>query len=432
MSTLVTVFTASLANLQRINNEAKSASKGTQELQTRRSREAFWIAWCEANNITHPVGNDPEYAELLGMYLHDVRLGNNYHNKKNIRSATLRGYAEAVNELFRLRGMPLPYDPSNKRNDSTVAIANLADEETIANQREPLTEPMAAEAIRIGQQADRNSVDSLVANIICLARFVGPRLSEYACNQQKKVTYHTFRSGTQHGSKRKIVRPWIAEDFRFYDSRGVEIHVLRQPTGEVLTCYQDIHHMKLKWRIQKNRRNGQTIKLPADKSNRTLCPVYNALQIIARKIRLDPTQLDTPVCVYVNKNSTIPLYLTGAKVKDLLQRAIDVVNPNMPPEERQKYSAHSLRVWACVLLDQAKKSPSFIKQRLRWLGESYRLYLRDTLHQSQSHQTALADNTNEILLVLSANANTYISAIGTPDGGTDCDSSEPELQDEED
>lgn len=392
-----------------------------------RSREAHWIAWCLANGVTHPVGSEPAYVTLLGMYLHGVRLGNNYHNRQNIRSATLRGYAEAVNELFRLRDMPLPYDPSNKRNDSTVAIANLADEETIANQREPLTEPMAAEAIRIGQQAHEDSVDNLTANIICLARFVGPRLSEYACKQQTKISYHTYRSRT------KIVRPWIAEDFQFYDKHGVKINVLGISIIDILTRYNDIHHMKITWRIQKNRRNGQSIKIPADKSNRALCPVYNALQIIMRKVRLDPTNLDTPVCVYVSHNSTTPRYLTGAKVKDLLQRAINVVNPNMPPEERQKYSAHSLRVWACVLLDQANKSPSFIKQRLRWLGESYRLYLRDTLHQSQSHQAALAGNTNEILLALSANTNEYISTIGTPEGGTDDEhSSEPALQDEED
>jgi len=382
------------------------------------------------NGITQPVGNEQAYIELLGMYLHDVRLGNNYYNRQSIRSATLRGYAEAVNNLFRLRGMQLPYDPSNKQNDSTVAIANLADEETIANQREPLTEPIAAEAIRIGQEAHQDSVDNLVANIICLGRFIGPRLSEYACNTQKKVTYHKFRSGNT------IVRPWIPQDFRFYDSRGVEICLLGLSSDDILARYPDIRHMRIEWRIQKNRRNGQKIKVPADKTNHALCPVYNALQIIMRKVRLDPANMDTPVCVYVNTTSSAtsstPLYLTGAKVKDLLQRAIDIVNPNMPLEERQKYSAHSLRVWACVLLDQANKSPTFIKQRLRWLGESFRLYLRDTIHQSESHRTALTNNTNEILAAL-AISTVFVSEIGTPEGGTDNeDDSEPELQDDED
>ena len=58
------------------------------------------------------------------------------------------------------------------------------------------------------------------------------------------------------------------------------------------------------------------------------------------------------------------------------------------------------------------------------------LYLRDTLHQSQSHRDALSANTNAIISALSANANDIISAIGTPECGTHDESSE--LDDEED
>ena len=190
--------------------------------------------------------------------------------------------------------------------------------------------------------------------------------------------------------------------------------------------------MKVTWRIQKNRRNGQSIKIPVERDHQMVCPVYNALQIVMRKTRIDPTNLDTPVCIYVNNNSMEPLYLTGPKVKNLIQKAINIVNPKMSAEDRQKYSAHSLRVWACVLLDQAKKPPSFIKQRLRWLGESYRLYLRDTLHQSQSHREALSANTEAIISALSADATDLISAIGTPEGGTHDNDESSELHDEED
>lgn len=372
------------------------------------------------------MGDNPSYITLLGMYLQNVRLGNNYGNKQSVRSKTLKGYANAVNQLFALRNMPLPYNPEDENNDSAIAISNLADEETVQLQREPLTEAMAAEAIRIGQHSHQDSVDSLVANIICLARFVGPRLSEYACTLQKKPTYHAWGSG------KKVVRAWIAKDFAFFDKNGVEIILRGKSSDEILALYPTIHFMKLTWRIQKNRRNGQSIKIPVDRKHQQLCPVYNALQIVTRKIRLDHTHLDTPVCVYVANNPDVPLFLTGAKVKDLIHRAIDVVNPTMSKEDRQKFSAHSLRVWACVLLDQAKKPPSFIKQRLRWLGESYRLYLRDTLHQSQTHRQALSSNTDAIASALSATATTFISEIGTPEGGTQDNEDSSELHDEED
>jgi len=41
-------------------------------------------------------------------------------------------------------------------------------------------------------------------------------------------------------------------------------------------------------------------------------------------------------------------------------------------------------------------SPSFMKARLRWLGESYRLYLRDTSVIQQNHIRVLNPASDEI------------------------------------
>eukprot|EP00574_Skeletonema_japonicum_P007875 CAMPEP_0201730112 /NCGR_PEP_ID=MMETSP0593-20130828/21100_1 /ASSEMBLY_ACC=CAM_ASM_000672 /TAXON_ID=267983 /ORGANISM="Skeletonema japonicum, Strain CCMP2506" /LENGTH=102 /DNA_ID=CAMNT_0048222583 /DNA_START=760 /DNA_END=1069 /DNA_ORIENTATION=+ len=102
----------------------------------------------------------------------------------------------------------------------------------------------------------------------------------------------------------------------------------------------------------------------------------------------------------------------------------------MSAEERQKYSAHSLRDWACVLLDQARRNHHhLLSNALRGKAKVTSL-LRDTLHQSQSHRDALSANTNAIISALSANANDIISAIGTPECGTHDESSE--LDDKED
>jgi hypothetical protein len=50
-----------------------------------------------------------------------------------------------------------------------------------------------------------------------------------------------------------------------------------------------------------------------------------------------------------------------------------------------------LRVWAWVLLNKAGKSPDYIKKRLCWLGDSFRIYLRDTgIIQHQHVDTLLA------------------------------------------
>eukprot|EP00985_Skeletonema_marinoi_P019306 scaffold11018_cov127-Skeletonema_marinoi.AAC.1 len=125
---------------------------------------------------------------------------------------TVKGYANAVNELFRLlRNKPLPYILGDKLNDSHAAIANLADEETIAVQRSPLDDTIAAVCVKLGQDARPNSAHSLLANITCIARYVGPRLSEYGQQKQNKITYHTWNSGN------KVVQSWILQDFLFFD-----------------------------------------------------------------------------------------------------------------------------------------------------------------------------------------------------------------------
>lgn len=301
-------------------------------------------------NVIHPVGDHPGYEDLLGCYLHDVILGNNCNNQQTIRSKTLEGYAEAVNKLFELRDMPLPYLPHDKSNDATVAIKNLADEETVAKQRLPLDDKIAAECVRVGTSAHQNSSESLIGNVICIARYVGQRVSEYAQTQQKKVNYHTWKN-----SRKKIVRSWIAEDFIFYDSNHERVNLRGRTNESMSSIINDIHYMTITWRIQKNRRNGQTIKIPVDRRHVKICPVFNALQIVMRKFRLDSRNLDTPVCVFAKAHSTTPLYLTGKMVKEFLQKAVKTVRPTISEEELQKYSAHSLRVWPCVLLDEAGK-----------------------------------------------------------------------------
>jgi hypothetical protein len=61
-----------------------------------------------------------------------------------------------------------------------------------------------------------------------------------------------------------------------------------------------------------------------------------------------------------------------------------------------------LRVWACVLLDEAGKSPDYIKKHLRWMGDSFRMYLRDTRVIQDQHRKALRASTEEVMDLVSA------------------------------
>ncbi len=100
------------------------------------------------------------------------------------------------------------------------------------------------------------------------------------------------------------------------------------------------------------------------------------MQLVLRAKRLNQPD-DMPVAVYKTKKGKV-IYLTGNKIAELLQKAVKEIRPNTTLNKLKQYSAHSLRIWACLLLDEAGKLPDYIKKWLRWLGESFRMYLRDT------------------------------------------------------
>jgi hypothetical protein len=64
------------------------------------------------------------------------------------------------------------------------------------------------------------------------------------------------------------------------------------------------------------------------------------------------------------------------------------------------HSAYSLHVWACVLLDEAGMSPSFIQKCLRWLGDLFKMYLHDTKAIQDKHLAALQLASSDIMALI--------------------------------
>jgi hypothetical protein len=94
-----------------------------------------------------------------------------------------------------------------------------------------------------------------------------------------------------------------------------------------------------------------------------------------------------PVACYSKKDSLA--YITRTRIAILFRAAARAVPPTITKEDKQQYSAHSLQVWACVLLDEAGKLPDYIKKHLCWMGDSFRMYLRDTRVIQDQHHKAL-------------------------------------------
>ena len=75
----------------------------------------------------------------------------------------------------------------------------------------------------------------------------------------------------------------------------------------------------------------------------------------------------------------------------------------MTEEDLKKLSSHSARVFALVLLSEAICKPDFMKSRLRWMGNSYRSYLRDNAEIDKQHNKALTKMSTEVIALLGNN-----------------------------
>jgi hypothetical protein len=132
--------------------------------------------------------------------------------------------------------------------------------------------------------------------------------------------------------------------------------------------------------------------------NPAICPIQGALQMGMRVRRLAQPD-DMPVACYRTKKAPL-LFITGSRIATLLRKAVQKVQPSTSADDLKKYSAHSLRVWDCVLLDEAGMSPSFIQKCLCWLGDLFKMYLRDTKAIQDMHLAALQSASSDVMALI--------------------------------
>lgn len=311
----------------------------------------------------------------------------------NPRSMTLYGYLTEINTLYRMRGFPHPADFNQKTNICVQLFNELKAEEDVARKRDPLSNISFAELKKMADAAKEDSAEVVVFQFFCLIRITGLRRVEYAQKTQTTVQTHLYPV-----SKRTVVMAFIRQDWTFYDKNG---NVILHHSEAMLVV---LGKVRIKFRIQKNRQNGQTITVVADLKHPEICPVRNAYLIYLRSIRLLQPD-ESPMGIFVNKQGQ-KRYLTGSKIAEVLQAATKLAHPSISKDDLGKISAHSGRVWALVLLDEAGKKPDFMKSRLRWLGDSYRHYLRDTAAINKMHNKALEKSSAAVMALLGSNADT--------------------------
>ena len=301
-------------------------------------------------------------------------IGGNNINQLELRAQTIREYLAEVNNLFSSRGYDEPVDFSRPDRPPALFYHNVKTWESEPNRRTHITPEFLSEFFtRANDDPTGLSFTSAMLDWTILGRFTGFRLAEYGQSTQKAIDFHETPNGN------RIMKAFCRHDFVFFDKHGRKVNDPVNQEGR-------IHSVTITWRVQKNRRNGQKISWVANPSSPKLCPVKAAIRIYDRSIRLG-LMSNQPMGAYKNEKNKIR-YITGSKIRDLFRAIAKAVYPDITKAELSKFSAHMIRVTACVILQIADKPAHFIKTRLRWEGDSYKTYLRNTSVLAYRHLDA--------------------------------------------
>ena len=127
-----------------------------------------------------------------------------------------------------------------------------------------------------------------------------------------------------------------------------------------------IHAVVITWRHQKNRQNGQQIRLLVDRDHPEVCQTLAITSLVLIKVRIQHnTKL--PLTIFKAKGRTVQ-YLTHSKVTDITRKAVKTVYPDISKKDLMMYSCRKIRVWACICFDEAGMSPDFIRKMTALVG----------------------------------------------------------------
>ena len=123
-----------------------------------------------------------------------------------------------------------------------------------------------------------------------------------------------------------------------------------------------IHAVVITRRHQKNRQNGQQIRLLVNSDHPEVCPALVVTSMVLRKVRLQ-RNTKLPLAIFKATHDTVQ-YLTPSKVTEMRRKAVKIVYTDVSKKDLAMYCYHSIRVWTCICLDEAEIPPDLIKERL--------------------------------------------------------------------
>ena len=313
------------------------------------------------------------------LYLLSIQQGQTLENKL-IHTDCQRAYLRAAASWAVEVGLPSPvYSDSHQfpapKASLLPRLQKLIDAQKNwqgpKDRKEPLTLAMIIEMATLVATMSPDSYFAAMYDWSALGMSTGHRRVEYA--QETRTQYQVIHIQTEEMPfPTKQPYAFIEGDFQFLD------HFRRPLRG---TDRAFASYVRIRWRTQKNRVNGET-KLFARAKDSRVCPVRAALRIQQRFERLKPPSR----ILGVSEKG----FITAPAITRFIRLiAAKVLGPTATKEVLALYTPHSIRIGACVLLHEHGHSAVFIKNRLRWKSDTFMDYLRDTVTLARQHAASL-------------------------------------------
>jgi hypothetical protein len=315
----------------------------------------------------------------LAMYAYVLGAGCNL-TFRSIQCATVKEYIKDVATflmLFSNEERDYRYDSPNSTRMSPLlhnVFEDIRKWDEAPNRREPFTIEML-EWYRdwvVKNKFDKNSLESVMLDWFEIGLFNGNRAAEWS-QEGKKNDPNNPRQNA-----RGDTYAFCLNDVRVQLKNG------RRVTGAQILKYpvESIVKMWIRWKMQKNGEHGEEkmFTLPLSQVARSFIrPMY---RILKRFVELRGSlDFETPLSVYEHPKLGVRLVNSSNTETHMRFIAANVygLDPNKPEDRKalQRWSSHSLRVGACVILHAMGFDAVQIKFILRWKSDTFMLYLRN-------------------------------------------------------
>ena len=302
-----------------------------------------------------------------------------------LKAGTILCYLQAAAELSIPANMMNPCLDITGKQSKYIRdiITEMKRWESIPDRREPVTKAMVEYIFNKGMMISKSNKDNLyaaLANWLILGQQSGFRRKEWAQDRSHLKKFKDIQRNVDESPS-----AFIINDFEFRGSNNKRID---QNSNNAVNRARIVN---VKWRFQKNNDNGQVISYVEDKEDPIHCYVRAAKRIRQRAIRLRQAR-DKPIAIFRNNVQNIKTtYIDDIHIKTILQEAAGAVHNVTKKEELQRFTSHSIRVGACVLLHSQNISTEDIKFRLRWRSDSFKMYLRNIIQLAEMHKNAVAN-----------------------------------------